>query len=542
MSNNTGRQLVNFIKNNPCRPDKLLYSMVNNNAMGGIHLVDMYVNNAGKLGLKSKKNKRITVVKGRGLGRIGKGADGAVYIGCLDDRCKKMIAIKYAKNGLKIEYDVLLEVFKYSPHIIRPYMFVNCGTTEIFYQQYLSGGDLFSALQKYSELITPIQMKTIIFQIISTLAQLHKKDPSFRHNDLHLKNILLNVTSTSSGSSRYGVFYVPNIGLCASIADFGWAHTSTSRNIKVTSKDNSTDFGVAPDNNRMYDAHLFLNALYMEIAGKPKFREAASYIQSVLPHVYIGNTSQYIMNSRLRYGMKHEHLPTFSKLLFHSYFSEFKKQRNNVTNNFHANTPSPPKPKSPSPPKPKSKSPSPPKPKPKSPSPPKPKSKSPSPPKPKPKSPSLRTSDACGDKAKKVTGIGAQKLTTKEMADLIKRRGHQVPKGQPTRQELCAIIQDHKLAVTPEQGIKQFLASQNVVVEKPKPKVVPVSVSTGPVQFLSNKKLWDLYTKKLTENIYNTLPKEGEYENRMDKARSEAMKKVRAMKESGEAPPAYAKK
>jgi hypothetical protein len=215
--------------------------------------------------------------------------------------------------------------------------------------------------------------------------------------------------------------------------------------------------------------------------------------------------------------------------LYHPYFSEFKRERKNFTNSFNMNsTVNVMKmfqrlPKPPSPPKPKPKSPSPPKPKPKSPSPPKPKA-----------------SDECGKKAQPVTGVGAQKLTTQEMIDLIKRRGKQVPKGKPSREELCAVIKEHGLAVTPKQKvvpfeaakIKQFIASQNVVVEKP----------AAAVPFLSEKKLWDLHTKKLTNEIYETIPKEGEYENRMNQARDKAIKLVRNMKARGEAPPPYYKK
>jgi hypothetical protein len=147
-----------------------------------------------------------------------------------------------------------------------------------------------------------------------------------------------------------------------------------------------------------------------------------------------------------------------------------------------------------------------------------------------------------------VSGVGAQKLTTQQMIELIKRRGHQVPKGQPSRQELCAVIQEHKLKVTPEArpaptpapvipsaapaGIKNFLASQNVVVEKPAP--APVAVP-----HLSEAKLWQLYQKKLAEEIYNTMPKNGEYQNRMDEASKKAREKVKDMQKRGEKAPAY---
>ena len=41
--------------------------------------------------------------------------------------------------------------------------------------------------------------------------------------------------------------------------------------------------------------------------------------------------------------------------------------------------------------------------------------------------------------------------------------------------------------------------------------------------------------------IYNSMPKEGEYQNRMDAASKEAYKKIKNMKARGEPAPAYTK-
>jgi hypothetical protein len=200
-------------------------------------------------------------------------------------------------------------------------------------------------------------------------------------------------------------------------------------------------------------------------------------------------------------------------------------------------------------------------------SPPKPKVKTPSPPK------KVEKYD-CGKKAQPSTGFGAQKLTTQEMIDLLKSLGHTLPPSDKRdRKTLCDLIQSHGIIIkqnminklkkpapapapppvkaktppppplvkakTPPPPvdvakIKNFIASQNVVVEKPKEAPKPAAV-TG----LSDAKLWQLYQKKLAENIYNTLPKEGEYQDRMDKASSEAYKRVKNMKARGEPAPAY---
>ena len=536
---NFSKELAVFLKNRACRPYEVMHALMNNKRMGGFHLVDVQLTNNGRLGLVRKKNKKVTNRKN--LAVLGKGAEGVAFVGCVDKDCKKMVVIKAAHKGLKLEYNIMMKIFKFSPHIVTPYMFVSCEKEELLYQEYANGGDLLDVITKHHAVISPTHMKTIIFQILVTLATVQKKVPSFKHNDMHLKNVLLDLDFKTTGSIKYGTSFVPNIGLRALINDYGFATMASVPNPKVVSKEFAATFGIAPDSHKMYDAHLFLNALYIELSKYPEFKGVLEFITSAIPSKYLGAETSHIVNSRLRYGMSHPDFPSFLKLLYHPYFSEFKKERTNFTNSFNMNSPSnvlkmlqrpvpKPKPKSPSPPK-----------------------------------PVTKTSDECGKKAQPVTGVGAQKLTTQEMIDLIKRRGQQVPKGKPSREELCAVIKEHGLVVTPKPKvapvpapvtvkppapppapvpfeaakIKNFIASQNIVVEKPAPAPTQVPVA---VPFLSEKKLWELHTKKLTNEIYETIPKDGEYENRMNQARDKAIKVVRNMKARGEAAPPYYKK
>ncbi len=526
-----------------------MHALMNKNRMGGFHLVNLQLTTNGRLSLSRKKNKVVTNKKDIAL--LGKGVEGIAFVGCIDANCKKMIVIKAAKTGLKLEYSIMKSIFKLSPHVPVPYMVATCAKEEMLYQEYASGGDLLTAITNYNTVMNDDHLRMIIFQILVTLMVVQKKVPSFKHNDMHLKNVLLDVSFKTTGSIKYGDFYVPNTGLRALVGDFGFAHTKTHQNPKVASKEFASDYGIAPNSHKMYDAHLFLNALYIELAKYSKFTETIGFLRSVIPMHYLGSVTQSVNNSRLRYGMSHSDFPSFTRLLFNKYFQPFHKVRTNFTKSVNVNTPPniskmilPPS-KPINQPKPKIKTPSPNK-----------KVKTPSPVK--------KVSDDCGKKAQPKTGVGAQKLTTKEMIALIKRRGHKVPKGDPSREELCAVIKEHNLFVTPNAPkpkpvkvpspkpvkvpspkpveaapiealkIKNFLASQNVVVEKPKP--APVAV-TG----LSNAKLWQLYQKKLTEEIYDTMPKNGEYQNRMNKASSEAYKRVKSLKAQGVTAPPYYK-
>ena len=530
---NLTKELAVFLKNHSCEPYKVMHALMNKNKMGGFHLVNLQLTTNGKIELSRKKNKIVTNRKDIAL--LGKGVEGIAFVGCIDNDCKKMVVIKAAKDGLKQEYSILKSVFKLCPHIPIPYMVSSCAKEEMLYQEYASGGDLLTAITKYHNVMTDDHIRLIIFQILVTLMTIQKKVSSFKHNDMHLKNVLLDVSFKTSGSTKYGNFYVPNTGLRALIGDFGFAHTTTYQNPKVISKEFARDYGIAPNSHKMYDAHLFLNALYIELSKYSKFTEALGFLTSVIPSHYLGSESRSVKNSRLRYGIPHSDFPTFTRLLFNKYFQPFQKIRTNFINSVNINSPlrivlPPAKPIN--------------RPKPKSPT-----------PSPKKNNTNKNVSDDCGKKAQPKTGVGAQKLTTKEMIALIKRRGHKVPKGDPSREELCAVIKEHGLVVTPNGPkpvkvpspkpaapiealkIKNFLASQNVVVEKPKP--APMVAAS----FLSQAKLWQLYTKKLTENIYNTMPKNGEYQNRMNAAGKKASNTVKNMKKRGEeAPPYYTKK
>ena len=540
---NIGKNLAEFLKNNACQPHKVMHALMNNKRMGGFHLLDVHLTNNGRLGLIRKKNKKITNRKN--LAVLGKGAEGVAFVGCIDNACKKMVVIKAANSGLKLEYNIMRKIFKLSPHVTKPYMFIKCQKEELLYQEYANGGDLLNVLTEYHSVMKPIHIKTIIFQVLVTLMTLQKKIPSFKHNDMHIKNILLDLDFKTTGSIKYNTFFVPNIGLRALINDYGFANMTSVPNPKVVSKQYADDFGIAPDSHKMYDTHFFLNALYQELIKFPEFLEAVGFLMSVIPSIYIGAETSHVSNNRLIYGISHTTFPTFSRLLFHPYFKEFQQPRTNFTNSVNMNSPVNVAkiilPKVKSPPKPKPKTPSPPKPKPKTPSPPK------------------KTMYDCGKKAQPSTGFGAQKLTTQEMVDLLKSLGHPLPpSSKRDRQTLCELIQSHGIVIKqsminklkaktpvkpvpvpspiPEVAkIKNFIASQNVVVEKPVPKPV------APPQ-LPEQKLWKLYTKKLTEQIYNTLPNEGEYQDRMNLAGLQAYKRIKEMKARGEPAPPYIKK
>ena len=563
---NIGKKLKNFLKNKVCEPRNIMYSLRNNTNLGGIHLVDINANVNGPLRLVNKKNKKPTIKKG--LGKLGRGSDGVVYIGCIDDKCEKMIAIKASRPGsLKLEYDILKRLFKLSDNTPEPYLYTQCEIDDLLYSEYVSGGDCFNALLKYENKIQPIHIKTIVSQVLIALQQIQKVYPSFRHNDLHLGNILLDVNFKKSGFINHNSFKVPNIGLRAVINDFGYSDMEQVPNPKVTSREYIID-GIAPKSNRLYDIHFFLTAMYGQTKRIPKFAEFNNFITSIFTPEYLLETGPKTYRYRLRYHTDHSFLPSFAQILANPYFSAFKPvlrasnrknfvapptirrvvprplvpaQTNmkgkmvntnlkNLMNRMFYRAPAPvvPVPKAKTPEKVVAAA-----------------------VKVKAKSPVAAAgtvvNDYCGARVNP-GGVGPQKLTTKQMYEIVRDAGHK-GMSKATRAELCSLIKLHNLykspvgAAVPKRAatvvakaaaplqIRKFLAAQNV------------NIVGREVPFLSEKKLWDLHRKKIRNQIYDTLNKnKGTYENRMNEALKKADVEIKIQKNRGNEPPAYVMK
>ena len=109
----------------------------------------------------------------------------------------------------------------------------------------------------------------IINKIMIYIRKIRMKFFDFRHNDLHLKNIMI--------TKRFTPFLI----------DFGLAGT----------KVRSSAYGLTKKTQPIYDVHYFLNSLYSRTRKFPKSR---AFITSLLPPAYRGANTKFVKNYRLR--------------------------------------------------------------------------------------------------------------------------------------------------------------------------------------------------------------------------------------------------
>ena len=350
------KEITEAIRKIGCNPDKIFYTINNNST--------------STFSVKKASQTRI------GTKKIGEGEYGEVFFGCVDNQCKKDIAIKIQTSPLGREFRIGKLVSKFGG--TKVYAQENCKGKHIMYSEYVNGGTLEDYIYKNITKLRPIHFRVIVTQMLYNLYRLHEKYPSFRHNDLHAKNVLVNVDVPTLKTESYKVgnmtLNVEDVGLKLLLNDYG---LSTMKNIINPSIGGlRKEWGIDPKSHFMYDTHLFLNALFLLCSGiknkveklkvqikklekqkvqikklekqknkenlnkqlknlkneleKEKLKnvnsvnETIQFITRILPPEYLGGETTKIQNFRLRFGVDHSILPTFEQIFSDAYFLPYK--------------------------------------------------------------------------------------------------------------------------------------------------------------------------------------------------------------------------
>lgn len=203
-----------------------------------------------------------------------------VWVGCPDTpECKKTVAIKKCDEH---EYTVQKNMKKAFPSIV-PDVFegVKCFDGFYMYSEFIEGGTL-----KQHKSDTNIDK--LVHKVFIELKDIHEKFPSFRHNDLHVDNVLIK-------------------GNTPLIYDFGFANWHGNPMFDAGLK---RDYGIYAGNHPMYDFHFFINSISADLPKR--FKDKAL---SVFPKEYIGENSSVVKNWRLRSDVKHPNLPIMDQVI-----------------------------------------------------------------------------------------------------------------------------------------------------------------------------------------------------------------------------------
>ena len=271
--------------------------------------------------------------------KLGAGAYGDVLLYPVGD--KHAMAVKMSRFGdenLEHEYTTMMMLNRKGLFAPAPYAIRDCGRS-IMYYEFANGGDIRSYMHKnflskenpVTNLIFRNQMKSIITQVLYNLYKVQQFYPTFRHNDLHLGNILVSKGGLIKGYSTYDVdglkVLKKNVGVIAYVHDFGFTDFDELPNEKVRRSTNTfADWGIVQKSHPLYDAHLFLNSLYQEFKNEYPFAETKKMIEEIFHTNYLTRNSPVVKNNRLRSGVKH-YLPTIKQILSNPYFIKSKSDK-----------------------------------------------------------------------------------------------------------------------------------------------------------------------------------------------------------------------
>ncbi len=308
-----GKNVIKAIQGIGCKPHEVFYKPGTNFSVNG--------------SLSSKK----------GLRKIGKGQMGEVFLGCIDKECEKPVAIKVSNDPTRYEYKIGKRVEKLSG--TRMYAYQKCDKYSIIYTEYANSGNLTKFVKDNAKTLRPIHLRTIVTHILYNLYRIHRKYPSFRHHDLHTENILIDTNVKAKGIRRFkiddtNILKVHDIGIEASLNDFGFSCISGIQNPEIDSGEFKIKYGIYRESNYMYDVHFFLNSVrqLLKTEGIYVGAETIQFIERILPPEYLGLNTHKINNYRLRMSpVGHGNLPTFKQIFKDRYFSPYREKKQELT-------------------------------------------------------------------------------------------------------------------------------------------------------------------------------------------------------------------
>lgn len=171
----------------------------------------------------------------------------------------------------------------------------------VLISEWADGGDLLDYLRGNFTKLTVKEWRVIFFQILSVLAVIQAKYPTFRHNDMKANNILLQKIPMSVDQNavyKYSIndteYFIPNIGVQMKLWDFDFACIPGLIDNAKVNADWTKKINVNPEEHPYYDVHYFFNTLtsknflpnFFGVDGSGKSivpKEVIDFIKRVVP-------------------------------------------------------------------------------------------------------------------------------------------------------------------------------------------------------------------------------------------------------------------
>jgi hypothetical protein len=210
----------------------------------------------------------------------------------------------------------------------------------VLISEWANRGDFLDFIRKNYKQFTPTHWKVFFFQIISVLAVVQSKYPTFRHNDLKANNLLVHKITKQSERFTYRVvrcvYKVPNIGYHLKMWDFDFACIPGIVDNRKVESDWTRDINVTPKQNRYYDIHYFFNTLIKKgfcqeiIFSDYVPNEVREFINRVLPKKYQKTETEFV-HKRGRILINDEYVLPDDILKYDPYFAEFRSNDTTIS-------------------------------------------------------------------------------------------------------------------------------------------------------------------------------------------------------------------
>lgn len=186
--------------------------------------------------------------------------------------------------------------------------------------------------------ITPAHWKVFFFQILSCLAVIQSKYPSFKHNNLKLDNVYVNKNPTNKSLFTYEIcnntFKVPNIGYQLLLSNYEFSNISEIAENQIVTKEWANDCGINGYQNHYHDMHYFFSTLLIEqffpsfLTNEHVPQDAKNFVSRIVPIEYCKGNKNVSDIGRLLVDV--EYVTPKNVLFYDQYFEEF---RNDTTTN-----------------------------------------------------------------------------------------------------------------------------------------------------------------------------------------------------------------